>query len=143
MPLPVSAAASKVNLCHVQGNGGFRAIAVSDYGLRRRSIRHRRCTRRRPMGTSPVVSIARRVGTLCLALENEESRAGAADAIRALVDAIVLEPDGERLTITLKGDFGWDAECCQRHEEVARYRRPHGPNRGGCGGLQPRSLPWA
>ena len=30
---------------------------------------------------------------------------GAADAIRALVDAIVLEPDGEHLNITLKGDL--------------------------------------
>jgi hypothetical protein len=46
-----------------------------------------------------------KVGSLCLALENEESRTGAADAIRALVEAIVLEPDGERLNITLKGDL--------------------------------------
>ena len=45
------------------------------------------------------------VASLCLALENEESRTGAADAIRALVEAIVLEPDGERLKITLKGDL--------------------------------------
>jgi site-specific DNA recombinase len=46
-----------------------------------------------------------KVGSLCLALENEDSRTGAADAIRALVEAIVLEPDGERLKITLKGDL--------------------------------------
>jgi site-specific DNA recombinase len=46
-----------------------------------------------------------RVGSLCLALESEESRTGAADAIRALVEAIVLEPDGECLKITLKGDL--------------------------------------
>jgi site-specific DNA recombinase len=46
-----------------------------------------------------------KVGSLCLALENEDSRTGAADAIRALVEAIVLEPDGERLNITLKGDL--------------------------------------
>ena len=46
-----------------------------------------------------------KVGSLCLALEGEESRTGAADAIRALVDAIVLKPDGERLSITLKGDL--------------------------------------
>ncbi len=44
------------------------------------------------------------MGTLCHALENEDSRAGAADAIRGLIEAIVLEPDGERLKITLKGD---------------------------------------
>ena len=46
-----------------------------------------------------------KVGSLCLALETEESRTGAAEAIRALVEAIVLEPDGERLNITLKGDL--------------------------------------
>jgi site-specific DNA recombinase len=46
-----------------------------------------------------------KVGSLCLALENEDSRTGAADAIRGLVEAIVLEPDGERLKITLKGDL--------------------------------------
>jgi uncharacterized protein (DUF433 family) len=33
-----------------------------------------------------------------------------------------------------EGRFGGDAECGQRHEEVARYRRPHGPNKRGCGG---------
>jgi site-specific DNA recombinase len=46
-----------------------------------------------------------KVGGLCLALEGEDSRTGAADAIRALVEAIVLEPDGEHLNITLKGDL--------------------------------------
>jgi hypothetical protein len=46
-----------------------------------------------------------KVGSLCLALENEDSRTGAADAIRAHVEAIVLEPDGERVKITLKGDL--------------------------------------
>ena len=30
---------------------------------------------------------------------------GAREAIRALVEAILLEPDGERLKITLKGDL--------------------------------------
>ena len=38
-------------------------------------------------------------------MEAEESRIGAVDAIRALIEAIVLEPDGERLNITLKGDL--------------------------------------
>jgi hypothetical protein len=46
-----------------------------------------------------------KVGSLCLALESEESRTGAADAIRALVETIVLEPDGDKLKITLKGDL--------------------------------------
>jgi hypothetical protein len=46
-----------------------------------------------------------KVGSLCLALEGEESRAGAVQAIRALIEAILLEPDGDRLRITLKGDL--------------------------------------
>ena len=44
-----------------------------------------------------------KVASLCLALESEESRTGATDAIRALVEAILLEPDGDQLKITLKG----------------------------------------
>jgi site-specific DNA recombinase len=47
----------------------------------------------------------KKVGSLCLALEKEESRTGAAEAIRALVEAIVLEPDGDQLKVTLKGDL--------------------------------------
>jgi len=46
-----------------------------------------------------------KVGTLCSALESEESRTGATDAIRALVEVILLEPDGDQLRITLKGDL--------------------------------------
>jgi hypothetical protein len=45
------------------------------------------------------------VSSLCHALEHEESRASAADAIRGLIEAILLEPDCERLKITLKGDL--------------------------------------
>jgi site-specific DNA recombinase len=47
----------------------------------------------------------KKVSSLCLALESEESRTGVAEAIRALVGVIVLEPDGEQLKITLKGDL--------------------------------------
>ena len=34
-----------------------------------------------------------------------ESRTGAVDAIRALIETILLEPDGDHLKITLKGDL--------------------------------------
>jgi site-specific DNA recombinase len=78
-----------------------------------------------------------KVGSLCLALDNEESRTGAADANRALVEAILLEPDGDQLNITLKGDLAGNAERGQRQQEAARYRRPLGPNKAGCGGPQP------
>jgi hypothetical protein len=46
-----------------------------------------------------------KVRSLCSALGSEESRTGAVDAIRALVETIVLEPEGERLKITLRGDL--------------------------------------
>jgi hypothetical protein len=46
-----------------------------------------------------------KVGSLCSALESEESRTGAVEAIRALIETILLEPDGDKLKITLKGDL--------------------------------------
>ena len=46
-----------------------------------------------------------KVGSLCSALENEESRTGATEAIRALIETILLEPEGDKLKITLKGDL--------------------------------------
>ena len=46
-----------------------------------------------------------KVGSLCSALESEESRTGAVEAIGALIEAILLEPDGDKLKITLKGDL--------------------------------------
>jgi len=46
-----------------------------------------------------------KVANLCLALESEESCTGAREAIRALIEAILLEPDGDQLKITLKGDL--------------------------------------
>jgi hypothetical protein len=46
-----------------------------------------------------------KVGSLCSALESEESRTGAVDALRALIETILLEPDGDELKILLKGDL--------------------------------------
>ena len=57
-----------------------------------------------------------KVGNLCLALEAEETRTGAAEAIPALVEAIVLEPEGDKLTITPNGDLGGNTERGQRHQ---------------------------
>jgi hypothetical protein len=47
----------------------------------------------------------KKVGSLCCALESEESRTSAVEAIRALIETILLEPDGDKLKITLKGDL--------------------------------------
>ena len=46
-----------------------------------------------------------RASGLCKALEREDSRSGATTAIRGLIEAILLEPDGDQLKITLKGDL--------------------------------------
>jgi hypothetical protein len=46
-----------------------------------------------------------KVSGLCEALERDESRLGATTAIRGLIEAILLEPDGEQLKITIKGDL--------------------------------------
>jgi site-specific DNA recombinase len=73
-----------------------------------------------------------KVGSLCLALESEERRTGAMEAIRALIETILLEPDSDKLT-TLKGDLAGMLSAA-RQQEVARYRQPHGPNKLGCGG---------
>jgi len=81
-----------------------------------------------------------KVKNLCGALEAEESRTGAADAIRALVEAIMLEPDGDELKITLKGDLAGMLSAARDSKRSARYRRPPGPNEDGCGGVQPPVL---
>ncbi len=47
----------------------------------------------------------KKVGSLCLALESADGRTGAVEAIRALIEAIVFQPDGDQLKITLKGDL--------------------------------------
>ena len=60
-----------------------------------------------------------KVGSLCRALESEESRTGAPDAIRALVETILLEPDGDQPEDHAEGRPGGDAERGQRQQEVA------------------------
>jgi hypothetical protein len=42
---------------------------------------------------------------LCQALEHEDSRLGATNAIREMIEAILLEPDGEQLKITLRATW--------------------------------------
>ncbi len=75
-----------------------------------------------------------KVGNLCRALETEESRTSAVAAIRALIEAIVLKPDGDRPEHHAEGRPGRTAERGQRQQEVARFWRPLGPNKVGCGG---------
>ncbi len=47
----------------------------------------------------------RKVGELAEALAHEESRAGAAESLRGLIDGITLTPDGGELRIELQGNL--------------------------------------
>ena len=90
----VPALSIKDELLSLEAQEGRTAVAP------RRTRRCRSCcTRGWP------TSIARRSGASASRLESEESRTGAVEAIRALIEAIVLEPDGDQLKITLKGDL--------------------------------------
>lgn len=51
-----------------------------------------------------------KVTSLCEALEHEDSRAGAAEAIRGLIEAILLAAEGNKLKISPKGGPGGSAE---------------------------------
>ena len=75
-----------------------------------------------------------KVGSLCSALESEESRTGAVEAIGALIEAILLEPDGDKLKITLKGDLAGMLSAATDSKRSPDTGRPLGPNKAGCGG---------
>jgi site-specific DNA recombinase len=80
-----------------------------------------------------------KVGSLCRALESEEPRGGCGRYPCADRDhpARTRRRPAENHA---EGGSGWDAERGQRQQEVARYRRPPGPNKAGCGGTQPAVL---
>ena len=76
-----------------------------------------------------------KVGSLCCALESAESRTGAVQAIRALIETILAARARWRQAENhAEGRPGGNAERGRRQQEVARYRQPHGPNKAGCGG---------
>ena len=50
-------------------------------------------------------------------LEGEESGTRAVEAIRALIEAILFEPGGDRLKITLKTTWQLDLGRGQRHRQ--------------------------
>ena len=65
-----------------------------------------------------------KVTTLAQALEHPETRTEASEALRGLIDVIVLTPSDGELQNRAKGESGSDADCCHKCEEVARNRRP-------------------
>jgi hypothetical protein len=69
-----------------------------------------------------------------------EPRSEAAEALRSLVDATVLVPAGDELTIELKGNLAAMFVRGSKCEEVARGR-PLAANSVGCGGSQPTVPP--
>ena len=78
-----------------------------------------------------------KITALAQALEHPETRTEASEALRGLIDAIVLTPNLGELQIELKGNLGGDAGCRPKCEEVARNGRPLAASCDGCGGLQP------
>ena len=80
-----------------------------------------------------------KVTELAKALQQPESRLEATEALRGLVDAIVLTPDGSReeLGIELRGNLAAMLGATVQSEEVAGIRRPLPASIFGCGGPQP------
>jgi hypothetical protein len=78
-----------------------------------------------------------KVTSLCRALEHEDSRAGAAEAIRGLIETILLEPDGHRLKITLKGDLAGMLSAARSSKRSPETGDLLLQNKAGCGGSPP------
>src|SRR4029453_2448309 len=84
-----------------------------------------------------------KVTTLAQALDHPETRTEASEALRGLIDAIVLMPDQGELQIELKGNLAAMLGAAPKCEEVARNGRPFaascdGPVEGPGGALGDR-----
>ena len=86
----------------------------------------------------------RKVADLCLALEDEEARTQASEAIRGLLDEIVLVPEGQTLRLLVKGNLAAIAAVCPKCEtlQIARNGRLGAYGNVGCGGPIP-TIPYA
>ena len=69
-----------------------------------------------------------KVTALAQALEHPETRTEASEALRGLIDAIVLTPDQGELQIELKGNLAAMLGAAIQFEEVARNGRPPAPS---------------
>ena len=80
-----------------------------------------------------------KVTELARALQEPDSRSEATEALRGLVDAIVLTPDQRRRDASdrVEGESGGHAGGDRTNEEVAGIRRPLPASIFGCGGAQP------
>ena len=65
-----------------------------------------------------------KVSMLAQALERQETRAEATEALRGLVDAIILTPSAGELRIELKGNLAAMLGAATNKREVAGNRRP-------------------
>src|SRR5258705_13445225 len=59
--------------------------------------------------------------------EGQESPTGARETIRALIDTIQLEPDGNQLKITLKGYLAGMLSAAKDTKRPQDARKPHEP----------------
>ena len=85
-----------------------------------------------------------KVTELARALQEPDSRSEATEALRGLVDAIVLTPDQARRDASdrVEGESGGHAGGHRTNEEVAGIRRPLLASIFGCGGPRPSSSTW-
>jgi hypothetical protein len=63
----------------------------------------------------------KKVSELCSALDQEDARAQASEALRGLLGEIVLEPDGQQLRILVKGNLAAMLKFAQNEK---RHRSP-------------------
>ena len=75
-----------------------------------------------------------KVTTLAHALEHAETRTEATEALRGLIDAIVLTPDQGELQNRAERESGGDARRDRTKRKVARNGRPLAASSDGCGG---------
>jgi hypothetical protein len=80
-----------------------------------------------------------KVRALAQALEHQETRTEASEALRGLIDAIVLTPNQGELQIELKGNLAAMLGAAQNAKR-SPHGRPLAASCDGCGGVQPAVL---
>jgi site-specific DNA recombinase len=75
-----------------------------------------------------------KVTTLAQVLELSETRTQATEALRGLIDAIVLTPSQGELRIELKGSLAAMLSAAKNAKKSPKNGRPHAASCVGCGG---------
>ncbi len=75
-----------------------------------------------------------KVMNLRAALEQEDARPRAVEALRGLLEAIILKPEGNRLGITVQGNLAAMLTLAHNTKKAVRCGRPSAFGKVGCGG---------